>query len=1163
MLRTYLQRCNAGGMSASRRSTGGVNSRVGTIAFSAARRGLPVGLDYRAVVALNGLTDQRAHVRHSSTASGMRNSAFRLSTAQQLRTEITIPAASTYLLPSRPIAAVAMRGGAGVVGGLLAFVLFQSFQRTDFMQKRRIRKVFRSLPAPLLSFRTGPLFLQRAGKTSFTREITDADPSGPIVITGPAGAGKTLILKAALCNRPHTLYFSLRASPLISGEALSSAIITQAGYLMPPTELLSRAIFNRDMSNTSTVAVEMDRGLRLINEVLEEEKARGWAVEKDLARPGEVPPSLPLVLPPLICIDELNLNEVGSGLLDDPHFWKLVDWAMHIGDNRLGHVIFSCSLDVADMLDAYPGFRMRRTKMHFDFPRPHTVHDYFSRVVNPFLRDRLGATPRHTEVASLDGTPTGEERGEEEIGEPESSTTVSHEHIARMASSVSWYNPLSWFRASNAAASVTIKEEEGINNTSVEAVPASTHVVKAAAASTTTVNSDGNAGIVVTTVAVESSPLQATPVPATPHVHHIPAIPPTLPVKEDLISATSMPVAEARAAAARPPTTTTAAASPPPSSNRPLDATAAAPKRSLLPWEYDARIEQADPDRDHRSYSPDLHTLEPWEIDRIVEIVGGHLKDIDVVVSAITRGKHWSIPLERMVADSCDLVERTFDEMLAGASGPVANNPGSGNKQKSGGFAGLLPRSRAGSRLGLSGYSQPAMPTADFTINPSPERLAAYARYLRGWALLTALSQRKYIPRRDLVSKYFAECPHELDFFNDAGLIMSVNVKTSAKMHVSHGATTGVFGQGGTTSLTLPGMYVSASSPRMRVAFRVLAADPKLRAQSQRVAACLSLARLRQDEEKLLKRTQEISGERAFAAQQLSILLSRDTSLRGNLTKEMLNAGFPSMRPEKEPSSLSPGGAGEKRGGIWALALPLAEELPPMGMHALQATLHTAEVTVRRLDEEMSLVFDTLKDLRAAIVAAQRRAETPLPGSEDITSRYSVADDRMATALGANMSADIRVLEYSDSDASDDEISSFLQSYGLRRRRSAAPSGKPAVEGQAASSDASQKAESEGNSENNNNASPAPAASAWNSLEVYRGNTARAIQMNTSAGGYAYRGGSWEYVAPSSSPLSSTSTSNTPSQVTGPQDTPPDSTISSTDPPASTHSPYGGYRWWL
>jgi hypothetical protein len=37
---------------------------------------------------------------------------------------------------------------------------------------------------------------------------------------------------------------------------------------------------------------------------------------------------------------QLNQSEIGGAILEDPAFWKIVDWAMHLADNRLAHVVF-------------------------------------------------------------------------------------------------------------------------------------------------------------------------------------------------------------------------------------------------------------------------------------------------------------------------------------------------------------------------------------------------------------------------------------------------------------------------------------------------------------------------------------------------------------------------------------------------------------------------------------------------------------------------------------------------------------------------------------------------------------------------------------------------------------------------------------------------------
>ena len=100
------------------------------------------------------------------------------------------------------------------------------------------------------------------------------------------------------------------------------------------------------------------------------------------------------IVPPLLCIDELNAGGDGAALLEDPAFWRFIDWVIFLTDNRLAHVVLATSLDVAATLDAYPGWRVRRQRVHVDYPRPATVANYLTHTLNPFLVRVLKAEDR-------------------------------------------------------------------------------------------------------------------------------------------------------------------------------------------------------------------------------------------------------------------------------------------------------------------------------------------------------------------------------------------------------------------------------------------------------------------------------------------------------------------------------------------------------------------------------------------------------------------------------------------------------------------------------------------------------------------------------------------------------------------------------------------------
>jgi hypothetical protein len=846
----------------------------------------------------------------------------------------------------------------------------------EWNQRRRIRAVLSRPPKELSEFKPGPLFLMRAGKVSFLRDHIDGDPSGPLVVTGPAGAGKTMLLRRALADRPHSVYLSLRASPCSSGEALSLALVQSAGYLMPPTELLSRAIFNRDLA-TGATAIELERALRLITDVLVAEKARGWVVKGAGKRGGE---GLPLVLPPVICIDELNSGEISNGLLDDSQFWKIVDWAMHLGDNRLAHVVFACGLEVADLLDAFGGFRMRRSRIHFDFPRVGTVHDYFSKVLNPFMGEVLGAGQRPALTRPAGATAAAAAAG---AGQPSPRQLTGEAAAAAAAPGVvadASSNGLQPFsdeeqanqpdtsahRAVEASGPVPVRERlllqpgqqsDAASSAAATRLPSaalpsaeqrlSTLPIPPPPASDTSRDATRVVSLPPHTAEEEEAARLTSTSSSSPSAPLSPSLTPPEPAttwagaaagKDDRAAAAASAGgkkggklklfkhkgesrADGAAAAAREGAEEAMAASSESTAAAggevPPAALASAGGEKVLATAWFASPPAA-PASASASASPPLYLLEPWEIGRIVDVIGGHLKDIDSVVSAIVRGRHWSQALERLVSDSCDLVERTLDDLLAavndgpgsggtaggrGLSGSAASiGKGGGGRTGSGGRSSVLRSSLGGSGLANKNEMVPP-PPHDFSLEPSPQRLAAYCRYLRVMALIRECADRKYTPRRDLLNRVFPESPQELDHAIDLGLVMSVNLRNT--MRAGAGGPAGsqlasspeeAGGGGGAAagpSLTLPGTYVSASSPRMRVAFRVLAADPKLQAQTARVAAAVALVRLRREEALLQGRISEVTGERSVLSSQLSMLLSRETSLRTSIIKDVMSWGSP------------------------------------------------------------------------------------------------------------------------------------------------------------------------------------------------------------------------------------------------------------------------------
>ena len=86
-----------------------------------------------------------------------------------------------------------------------------------------------------------------------------------------------------------------------------------------------------------------------------------------------------------------------------------------------------------------------------------------------------------------------------------------------------------------------------------------------------------------------------------------------------------------------------------------------------------------------------------------------------------------------------------------------------------------------------------------------------------------------------------------------------------------------------------PPSYLTASSPRMRAAFRLLTSDPRLKQQTARVQSALRTATLRRREDEISRKLlPEALAERAYAQGALTALMTRDTALRSAFVKELL-----------------------------------------------------------------------------------------------------------------------------------------------------------------------------------------------------------------------------------------------------------------------------------
>jgi hypothetical protein len=869
------------------------------------------------------------------------------------------------------------KGGAGVAAALgLAYVAFEAVQRFDAFQMRSIRRAIYKPQPELQSFLPGRLFLQRPDKLSFLAEVFGSDPSGPILLTGPAGSGKSAALKQVLRARFQTVFLDLRATPVASGEALALAFVEQAGFLMPPRELLGRAVFASSATSSATAQYELEKAFRLIREVLRADKAAGL---KGWLSPG--PDGRPVVTPPLLVIDELNLSDV-TGLADDAAFWRFIEWSLFVTDNRLANVCLSCSTEVADMLDAHAGFRSRRHRIFVDHPRPASVALYFKGVVNPFLKEFCEAVPRPGGPISL--AAANSSNSPSAAAETRSQGTLG----ATPSSWGSWIfrfwsgnptvqgspEPSSGFAASLPLPTDLAKPAEA-NSAPASAVP-----VPAVAAVVAKLDGEGPSAVVAFARAAHLAATDSSAPPMAEKIvlHSQPQIPQP---PADCVP----PPAQQPAALLTSPRTL-------PSAQPPSVYFSYGPRYDFAPWGKTQRR---------------FFLLEDSEIETIVGVIGGHLKDVHTVVAALLAGKHWTSAIERLVADSADQVEGTLDVLLARADGTAAPSgsssaaapPGTADAAITGSAssAARSPGARRGLRLRLLARGS-SLPPWDYALFPERLRLASYARFLRAWALLCTLESRKYVQRRELADSIFPGCSHELDFLVDAGLASVVNVKGISLVNEVSGATA-------SGMPAVPGLYISSATPRMRVAFRSLVRDPLLQRYVSRLRAAIRVASLREEEARLQKqRLPDAFADRAYWHAQVQALLARDTALRAAVARELmlLQAAAPVSAVDfLRTSSLVPAAlesTGEAGATSLQSAIPVAapsqqrlsaqsrpaDQAPLLGVRSLETQLETSLASLRVCEAEVHALRRRIGEIRAELALAETEARTLLdagPGS--------------------------------------------------------------------------------------------------------------------------------------------------------------------------------------
>jgi hypothetical protein len=156
----------------------------------------------------------------------------------------------------------------------LIYLVAQSFRRSAPKQKKYIKKKF--LRCPIFTA-ASPLNLPRITEENMLSQYFSSPPSGPIVITGPDGSGKTTILKRVMSGRSMTVYLDLRQNPVTSEDEFMFQFVESTGYLLPSTDLFYRWLLREKAPKENKISrVEVDRALLSVQNMLFDEKKNGW-----------------------------------------------------------------------------------------------------------------------------------------------------------------------------------------------------------------------------------------------------------------------------------------------------------------------------------------------------------------------------------------------------------------------------------------------------------------------------------------------------------------------------------------------------------------------------------------------------------------------------------------------------------------------------------------------------------------------------------------------------------------------------------------------------------------------------------------------------------------------------------------------------------------------
>ena len=213
------------------------------------------------------------------------------------------------------------------------------------------------------------------------------EPVGPVVLTGPEGAGTSGIAEAGMANSgsPLLLHVNLRERAASGDRTLFWQLVRSSGYY----------VMNREMADiglgrfTGIDAYDIEACMTAYAEVCQHEhEARdaGPSWWRRLLWGETAPEARPL---PVLCIDEMQaIRRESDTTAREAELLKLMRWTLYLTENRLAHVLLVCHTAASLELDErYAPFRARRQRIIVGFPPATTVRRYLTSAAGGALAD--------------------------------------------------------------------------------------------------------------------------------------------------------------------------------------------------------------------------------------------------------------------------------------------------------------------------------------------------------------------------------------------------------------------------------------------------------------------------------------------------------------------------------------------------------------------------------------------------------------------------------------------------------------------------------------------------------------------------------------------------------------------------------------------------------